>query len=66
MTFTHVPEIGELYGLRLGTFIAVSYDDEGNPRDMPADEWAKVWETFSGEDSVNSCVLEIMRIRGLA
>lgn len=66
MTYSHVPEIGELYGLILGTFIAVSYDEEQNPRDMPADEWQKVKDTFAGEESINSCLFEIMRIRGLA
>ena len=64
MTYSHVPEVGELYGLIMGTFVAVSYDGEGNARDLPADEWEKVWETFSGADSVNSCIIEILRIRG--
>lgn len=64
MTYSHVPEVGELYGLILGTFIAVSYDGEGNPRDMPADEWEKVRDTFSGQESINSCNVEILRIRG--
>lgn len=63
MTYSHVPEVGELYGLILGTFIAVSHDEEGNPRDLPPEEWAKVQETFSGEDSINSCLLEILKIR---
>lgn len=65
MTYSHVPEVGELYGLILGTFIAVSYDADGKPQDMPAEEWAKVQEAFTGEDSVNSCLFEILKIRGL-
>ena len=64
MTYTHVPEVGELYSLIFGTFLAVSHDAEGNPRDMPADEWANVLEAFSGDDSINSCLREVMRIRG--
>ena len=63
MTYSHVPEVGELYGLILGTFIAVSYDEDRNPRDMPTDEWEKVLETFSGEESINSCILEILKIK---
>lgn len=63
MTYSHVPEVGELYGLMFGTFIAVSHDEEGNPRDMPDDEWSKVLGEFAGEKSINSCVLEILKIR---
>ena len=63
MTYTHVPEVGELYGLILGTFIAVSHDEDGNARDMPADEWERVQEAFAGEESINSCLLEILKIQ---
>ena len=62
MTYTHVPEVGELYGLIFGTFLAVSHDADGNPRDMPADEWEKVLGTFAGRESIESCTREIMRI----
>lgn len=62
MTYSHVPEVGELYGLIFGTFIAVSYDEAGNPRDMPADEWEKVKEAFCGRESIESAAREIVRI----
>ena len=63
LTYSHVPEIGELYGLVFGTFIAVSYDRDGNAQDMPADEWEKVYSTFGGVRSIFSGMVELTRIR---
>ena len=48
LDYSHVAEEGELYGILFGPILAVSYDEDGEERDISDDEWAAVVREFGG------------------
>jgi hypothetical protein len=57
---------GELVDVIFGTFVAACYDEGGEPRDIDAEAWRRVRETFGSEgiSSKYSGGLEVAHIRG--
>lgn len=60
--FTTPVKEGDPYVILFGPILAVSYDEEGNARDMNEEECEKVRELFGGEESVTSGAIELMRL----
>ena len=63
MDYETVVSRGDLYTILFGTFIAVSYGEDGEARDITADELERVNGQFAGARSRESAVREILRVR---
>lgn len=63
LDYGHVVEEGQFYAVLFGPIVAVSYDEEGAPRDITQVEFDRLRADLGGEDAQDRAIAACLAIR---